>query len=308
MKDHNSDFIKDLTAEAENGDVDTQYKLGLLYRTKEHLHYKEAFRWLLKAAEQGHAEAQNAAGEMLLLCRKKTAGQGHTGSQNTVDKMLHPLKDTQQTDKVAFHQIIETAEQGKIDLEAEFDNRLGHIRKDWSIKELEAMLGLTGRDDSCCAYDPYYSPHYSPNVFDFEIPSRREYLEELKKKIKEDFQSPGIILATKEITYSLEYSGKCQVLMLVNKNIYKIPPYSQNADEYFKHFYNEIRRENADRRDDICLIYRKKQGRLRTLSKCGKYEDYFVVEIPGAFHCTDVSFENKSIRQIVEHFKKRYMK
>ncbi len=65
MKDHNSDFIKDLTAEAENGDVDAQYKLGLLYRTKEHLHYKEAFRWLLKAAEQGHAEAQNAAGEML---------------------------------------------------------------------------------------------------------------------------------------------------------------------------------------------------------------------------------------------------
>ena len=65
MKDNNSDFIKDLMAQAESGNVDAQYQLGMLYQTKEHLHYKEAFRWLLKAAEQGHAEAQNAAGEML---------------------------------------------------------------------------------------------------------------------------------------------------------------------------------------------------------------------------------------------------
>ena len=222
--------------------------------------------------------------------------------------MLHSLKETRQTDNTTFYQMLETAEQGKIDLEEEFDNRLGHISKDWGIKELEAMLGLTGRGDSCCSYDPYYCPRYNPDVFDFDIPSRQKYWEDLKKKIEEDFKSPGIILATKEITYSLEYSGKCQVLMLVNKNIYKVPPYSQNADEYFKRFYSEIRRENADRRDYICLIYRKTQGRLRTLSECGRYEDYFVVEIPGEFKCTDVSFKNKTIRQIVEHFKKRYMK
>ena len=169
------------------------------------------------------------------------------------------------------------------------------------------MLGLTGRGDSCCSYDPYYCPRYNPDVFDFEMssPSRQKYLEDLKRKIKEE--SPGIILATKEITYSLEYSGKCQVLMLVNKNIYKIPPYSQNADEYFKHFYNEMRKKDTDG-DLIDFIYRKRQGRLRTLSECGRYEDYFVVEIPGEFKCTDVSFGNKTIRQIVEHFKKRYMK
>ena len=268
------------------------------------------YHWFLKAAKQGHSEAQNAVVEMLLLCRKKTSGQGHATLQNTMDKMLHSLKETQRTDKTTFYQIIETAEQEKIDLEAEFDNRLGHIRKDWGIKELEAMLGLAGRNDSWCSYDPYYSPHYNPDVFDFEMPSpsRQQYSEELKKKIKEDFQIPGIILVTKETTYSWTYSGKCQVLMLANKNIYKIPPHSQNADEYFKRFYNEIRRENADRRDYICLIYRKKQGRLRTLSECGRYEDYFVVEIPGEFKCTDVSFENKTINQIVKHFKKRYMK
>ena len=50
---------------AEQGDAEAQYQLGMLYRTKEYLHYKEASRWLLKAAEQGHPEAQNAAGEML---------------------------------------------------------------------------------------------------------------------------------------------------------------------------------------------------------------------------------------------------
>lgn len=299
-------MLQDLIQKAEQGSTDAQYELGRLYRSEQL--YKYAFHWLLKAAKQGHSGAQNAVVEMLLLCRKKASGQGHATSQNTMDKMLHSLKETRQTDNTTFYQMLETAEQGKIDLEEEFDNRLGHISKDWGIKELEAMLGLTGRGDSCCSYDPYYCPRYNPDVFDFDIPSRQKYWEDLKKKIEEDFKSPGIILATKEITYSLEYSGKCQVLMLVNKNIYKVPPYSQNADEYFKRFYSEIRRENADRRDYICLIYRKKQGRLRTLSECGRYEDYFVVEIPGEFKCTDVSFKNKTIRQIVEHFKKRYMK
>lgn len=298
-------MLLDLIQQAEQGNTDAQYELGRLYRSEQL--YKYAFHWFLKAAKQGHSGAQNAVVEMLLLCRKKTSGQGHATSQNTMDKMLHPLKETRQTDKTTFYQILETAEQGKINLEEEFDNRLGHISKDWGIKELEAMLGLTGRGDSCCSYDPYYCPRYNPDVFDFEMssPSRQKYLEDLKRKIKEE--SPGIILATKEITYSLEYSGKCQVLMLVNKNIYKIPPYSQNADEYFKHFYNEMRKKDTDG-DLIYFIYRKRQGRLRTLSECGRYEDYFVVEIPGEFKCTDVSFGNKTIRQIVEHFKKRYMK
>ena len=69
-KDNNSDLITDLMTQAESGEVDAQYKLGLLYRTQEHLHYKEAFRWLQKAAEQGYAEAQNAAGEMLKVGKK----------------------------------------------------------------------------------------------------------------------------------------------------------------------------------------------------------------------------------------------
>ena len=60
-----TEYLDDLRRLAEQGDAEAQNELGSLYRTKEFLHYKEAFRWLLKAAEQGHADAQNATGEML---------------------------------------------------------------------------------------------------------------------------------------------------------------------------------------------------------------------------------------------------
>lgn len=121
-------MLQDLIQKAEQGSTDAQYELGRLYRSEQL--YKYAFHWLLKAAKQGHSGAQNAVVEMLLLCRKKASGQGHATSQNTMDKMLHSLKETRQTDNTTFYQMLETAEQGKIDLEEEFDNRLGHISKD----------------------------------------------------------------------------------------------------------------------------------------------------------------------------------
>ena len=49
-------------------------------------------------------------------------------------------------------------------------------------------------------------------------------LERLGKESREILSKSDIILAIKEIeggiAYSIEYSGKCQVLMLANKNIY----------------------------------------------------------------------------------------
>lgn len=62
--------LQDLIQMAEQGDVEAQYKLGCLYRSKQYLHYKAAFHWLLKAAEQRYASAQNAAGEMLRSGKK----------------------------------------------------------------------------------------------------------------------------------------------------------------------------------------------------------------------------------------------
>lgn len=121
-------------------------------------------------------------------------------------------------------------------------------------------------------------------------------------------QSPDIILAIEEtkggIAYSIEYSGKCQVLMLANKNIYEIPPYrgtsaffdSSNAETYFEGFYDFICRSS-----DL-------QGRLYTLTECGDMKNYFVVKIPGGFECREVGMENEKIKLFVENFKKNYKK
>lgn len=132
----------------------------------------------------------------------------------------------------------------------------------------------------------------------------------LKNKVAENYQSPDIILAIQETKYGMlaklmEYSGYCQVLVLVKKNIYTIPSYTdesvislylKNADEYFKHFRNLI----------SCI--RGIEGRLYTLSECNRYDDYFVVKIPGEFERQEVSMENEKIKQFVEDFKKKYSK
>lgn len=173
------------------------------------------------------------------------------------------------------------------------------IRKE--IKELESQLGLVGRLTRTFDYDPYY---YKRNS------SRKEYLESLKKKVSENYQSPDIIFAIQEtktgmLADLMEYSGKCQVLMLANKNFYDTPlliaetimsPYLKNADEYFKYFYKLMEHAQGI------------EGRLRTLSECGKYEDYFVVEIPGEFEYREVGMGNETIKQFVEDFKKKYRK
>lgn len=174
-------------------------------------------------------------------------------------------------------------------------------------------MGLTGRDDSCCAYDPYYCPRYSPWNYDFDMsgPSRQRYLEELKKKVREGYRNPDILFATKEPSFFP--TGECQVLMLADENRYEFPPYadesSQNAAEYFKRFFYEDERHRAEEGlvFNSCRLLNS-QRRIRTLSECGRYEDYFVVEIPGRISCADVSLGNEAISRFVEAFKKTYRK
>lgn len=132
-------------------------------------------------------------------------------------------------------------------------------------------------------------------------------MEDLIKKVREGYRSPDILLAIKEPSGSRV--EECQVLMLADKHRYEFPSYinesSQNAAEYFKRFYEDER---------LCaeaeFVFRpiNRQGRLRTLAECGRYEDYFVVEIPGRFKCEDVRLANEAISRFVEAFKKTYMK
>lgn len=169
---------------------------------------------------------------------------------------------------------------------------------DKEIHLLEEKLGLYGRNNRALHYDSYYYKN-----MDWY---REDYLNDLEKKVEKSYQSPDIILAIKEIeggiAYSIEYSGKCQVLMLANKNIYD--PHRgtsaffdfSNAETYFKGFYNFIR------------CFSDLQGRLYTLTECGDMKNYFVVKIPGEFECREVSMENEKIKLFVENFKKNYKK
>ena len=170
------------------------------------------------------------------------------------------------------------------------------------IRELEKQLGLIGREYSVCYYDPYYYDNDNENC------SRKSYLAYLKIKVAQNYQSPDIILATKEFKNDMciEYSAPCQVLVLANKNIYNPPvnndevktilQLSINADEYFRQFYRTIHSING------------LDGRLCTHSECGKYEDYFIVHIPGEFKYHEVNMQNEKIKLFIEEFQKKNKK
>ena len=248
-------MLRDLIKKAEQGDIEVQYELGRLYRS-ERL-YRYAFHWLLEAAKQGHTASQSAVGEMFLLRRKETFGQDYTISQDVLNEMDNLAKETEQDDKTAFYRL------------EELENILGIgvAPIPFDIKNREDILKIIRRvrvDED--KHDPYYCPRYSPYVDSYWDPdhwdfndkekSEKYYIEDLKKQIKEgsySCQSSGgtdIILAIKEFMGGpacccpIKYSGRCQVIMLVNKNIYEIPPHtsesSLNAKKYFKQFYDEI--------------------------------------------------------------------
>ena len=126
IENRNIDELENRIRQAENGDMKAQYQLGMLYRTKEHLHYKEAFRWLLKAAEQGHAEAQNAAGEMLADGKKigkntkeafkwftLSAGQGNADACYNLAVAYYKGIDCDSSDSQALYWFQRAVELGK---------------------------------------------------------------------------------------------------------------------------------------------------------------------------------------------------
>jgi len=55
---------------AEKGDVDAQFKLGSIYHggfAPDGVDWKEAIKWWLKAAQEGHVEAQQQAGAAIIM-------------------------------------------------------------------------------------------------------------------------------------------------------------------------------------------------------------------------------------------------
>lgn len=49
--------------------------------------------------------------------------------------------------------------------------------------------------------------------------------------------------------------------------------------------------------------------RLYTLAECGRYEDYFVVQVPGEFQFSDVEAgTDERLNEFIEDFKKKYMR
>ncbi len=90
--------------EAEQGNADAQYKLGVIYDKAQGVpeDWREAMKWYLKAADLGHAEAQYSLGNMAWTyegwpkrCLEatgwyfKAAEQGHMQAQYALGKMHH---------------------------------------------------------------------------------------------------------------------------------------------------------------------------------------------------------------------------
>lgn len=318
--------LQDLTKKAEQGDIDAQYELGCLYRSGKHRNYSAALLWLLKAAEQGHAASQNAVGEIFLWNKKKqlrdekkafywflkAAEQGEAQAYFNLSKVYFEGKGCAENFEESTYWLQKAAEENIYGAQEELEKRYSYIyRSERDEKEYEKLFGI-GLD---AKEDPYYCPCYSPYECAWELretDEERQSREKHKKDLEKSCQSTDIILAIEEtkggIAYQIKYSGRCdKVLMLANKNIYKVPPHtgdpfilpllvSRNADKYFKHFYSNMRQ------------MRDMQGRLLTFSKCERYEDYFVVEVPGTFEGWKVSMENEKIKLFVENFKKNYKK
>lgn len=93
--------IEELTRKAEAGDLQAQFQLGLAYDGGRGVlrDFEEARKWYRRAAEGGHAEAQNSVGSMLqedgrfadaIGWYEKAAAQGHPRATNSLG-LLHDL-------------------------------------------------------------------------------------------------------------------------------------------------------------------------------------------------------------------------
>ena len=111
--------------------------------------------------------------------------------------------------------------------------------------------------------------------------------------------------------------GDCRVLLLLHKDCYNVqdcapvgkysleyvrmnveePGELPRADRYVKATYSRMRHIN-----DYAV-------RLRTLSECGSYQDYYVHAVPGKFQFSKVEAgTDERLNEYIEEFKRKYKK
>lgn len=135
---------------AEEGDVNAQFELGTLRLGQDR--YEDAVRWLRKAAEQGHLEAQCIYGSLLTeglgtdqdleaaaYWLRMAAEQGHSGAQVLLAQSFESGAGVPVNLGIAANWYQKAAEQG--DKVAQF--RLGQLHRKGSgvVQDLEQALG-----------------------------------------------------------------------------------------------------------------------------------------------------------------------
>ena len=192
---------------------------------------------------------------------------------------------------------------------------------DREIQQLEEKLGLHGRDDKALYYDPCYYKNKNRK--------RKGYLNDLKTKLEKDYKSPDIIIGIRD--YGFEEDEDCDVLILVHKKSYDIPKLrnqerciiseyhypllgardsmSLNQDYYNLNLKDCVYVLDCADLSPIKLFlggFRNLLGRLRTLSECGRYEDYYIVHVPGKFQRNEVIAGSRRVDDFINKFKQEY--
>lgn len=119
--------MEELIKQAEQGDAEAQFKLGLAYYNGDGINrnYRKAYHWFLKSAEQGNSEAQYWVGYMLRKGKKigtdykkamewfrKSALQDNPSALLHIGGMYHNGEGCKRDVKVAFEYIKKAADLG----------------------------------------------------------------------------------------------------------------------------------------------------------------------------------------------------
>ncbi len=172
------------------------------------------------------------------------------------------------------------------------------------IKAWEKKLGLVNRDEDICHYDPYFYKN-EPNT-------REGYLEELKEKVRMGYVSPDIIMAIGRSKRMKNY----EVVFLVRKSAYNQPEYACEFSSYFP-FYHPSKINYSKM---MCMFTHildedyddEKEERRRkyfhTISaECGRYDEYFVIAVPGEYPEEEAA-NSERLQTFIEEFTKENKK
>lgn len=199
---------------------------------------------------------------------------------------------------------------------------------DREIQQLEEKLGLHGRDDKALYYDPYYYKNKNRK--------RKDYLNDLKTKLEKDYKSPDIIIVIRNFDLFEEddiglFEEDCDVLIMVHKNFYDISKlrsrercitgkydffiFDVMARSWNRNYHNledcVYVLDCADKYFRPIELFGRGDGRIRyfsgrTLSECGRYEDYYIVHVPGKFQCDEVIAGSRRVDDFIDKFKQEY--